>query len=115
MADTASSLLKNYFGYTSFRAGQEEAIGAILSGRDVLAVMPTGAGKSLCYQIPALMLPGLTVVISPLIALMKDQVRGLEEAGIEAGFINSSQSHAEYGRTMERLTGGDLKLLYLAP
>jgi ATP-dependent DNA helicase RecQ len=112
---TARDLLKNYFGYTSFRAGQEEVIGAILSGRDVLAVMPTGAGKSLCYQIPALMLPGLTVVISPLIALMKDQVRGLEEAGIEAAFINSSQSPAEYGRTMDRLTKGDLKLLYLAP
>jgi ATP-dependent DNA helicase RecQ len=115
VADTASSLLKNYFGYTSFRAGQEEVIGAILASRDILAVMPTGAGKSLCYQIPALMLPGLTVVISPLIALMKDQVRGLKEAGIEAAFINSSQSHAEYGSTMERLTGGDLKLLYLAP
>jgi ATP-dependent DNA helicase RecQ len=112
---TPQKLLKDYFGYTSFRSGQEEVIGAILSGRDVLAVMPTGAGKSLCYQIPALMLPGLTVVISPLIALMKDQVRGLKEAGIEAGYINSSQSSAEYGRTMDRLVNGGLKLLYLAP
>jgi ATP-dependent DNA helicase RecQ len=108
-------LLKDYFGYASFRAGQEEVIDAILSGRDVLAVMPTGAGKSLCYQIPALMLPGLTVVISPLIALMKDQVRGMKEAGIEAGYINSSQTPAEHGRTMNRLMKGELKLLYLAP
>jgi ATP-dependent DNA helicase RecQ len=108
-------LLKDYFGYASFRAGQEDVIGAILSGRDILTVMPTGAGKSLCYQIPALMLPGLTVVISPLIALMKDQVRGLKEAGIEAGYINSSQSPAEYGRTMDLLVNGGLKLLYLAP
>jgi ATP-dependent DNA helicase RecQ len=115
VASTPQRLLKEYFGYTSFRAGQEEVIGAILSGQDILAVMPTGAGKSLCYQIPALMLPGLTVVISPLIALMKDQVRSLKEAGIEAGYINSSQSSAEYGQTMDRLTKGALKLLYLAP
>jgi ATP-dependent DNA helicase RecQ len=115
VAATAQSLLKDYFGYTSFRAVQEEVISAILSGQDILAVMPTGAGKSLCYQIPALMLPGLTVVISPLIALMKDQVRGLREAGIEAGYINSSQSPGEYSQTMERLIKGDLKLLYLAP
>jgi ATP-dependent DNA helicase RecQ len=108
-------LLKNYFGYTSFRPGQEEVINAILSGQDTLAVMPTGAGKSLCYQIPALLLPGLTVVISPLIALMKDQVRSLKEAGLEAGCVNSSISPAEYNQTMDSVLSGKLKLLYLAP
>jgi ATP-dependent DNA helicase RecQ len=109
------ALLKRYFGYTAFRPGQAELIDAILSGRDVLGVMPTGAGKSLCYQIPALMLEGLTVVISPLISLMKDQVSALREAGVPAACLNSSLSHAEYAQTMARIFSGELKILYLAP
>ncbi|MDR2618215.1 MAG: DNA helicase RecQ [Treponema sp.] len=109
------TILKDYFGYTSFRPGQEEVIDAVLRGEDVLAVMPTGAGKSLCYQIPALMLPGLTVVVSPLISLMKDQVEGLVDSGVPAAFLNSSQTPAEYNRTMALLLQGELKLLYMAP
>jgi len=112
---TKYDLLKNQFGYTSFRPGQEEVIDAILSGRDVLAVMPTGAGKSLCYQIPALLLPGMTVVVSPLISLMKDQVSALREAGCPAAFLNSSLDAADYGRTMNDILGGRIKLLYIAP
>jgi ATP-dependent DNA helicase RecQ len=108
-------ILNNHFGYTSFRPGQEEVINAILSGQDVLAVMPTGAGKSICYQIPALLLPGMTVVISPLISLMKDQVQALRESGCKAAFLNSSQTPAEYGETMEQIVHGEIKLLYIAP
>ena len=108
-------ILKNIFGYTSFRPGQGEVIDAILSGMDVLAVMPTGAGKSLCYQIPALLLPGTTVVISPLISLMKDQVNALTEAGCPAAFLNSSLSAAEYSKTMDKVFNDEIKLLYIAP
>ena len=86
----AKETLRFYFGYDSFREGQEEIIESIVSGYDGLAIMPTGAGKSICYQIPALMLNGITVVISPLISLMQDQVKALNEAGIHAAFINSS-------------------------
>ena len=89
---TPREALKRYFGYDSFRPGQEEIVSALLAGRDALAIMPTGAGKSLCYQVPALLLPGLTLVISPLISLMQDQVKGLNAAGIHAAFINSSTS-----------------------
>ena len=109
------SILKDVFGYTAFRPGQEEVIDAILSGTDVLAVMPTGAGKSLCYQIPALLLPGMTVVVSPLISLMKDQVNALRKAGCPAAFLNSSLSPAEYNQTMNDISRGDVKLLYIAP
>jgi len=108
-------ILKNQFGYTAFRQGQEEVIDAICAGNDVLAVMPTGAGKSLCYQIPALLLPGMTVVISPLISLMKDQVNALREAGCQAAFLNSSQSADEYRQAMEEIESGEVKLLYIAP
>jgi ATP-dependent DNA helicase RecQ len=108
-------ILKHYFGYTQFRPGQAELIDAILAGRDVLAVMPTGAGKSLCYQIPALMLQGLTLVISPLISLMKDQVNALREAGVPAAFLNSSLSSDEYAETIFHAAGGEYKILYIAP
>jgi ATP-dependent DNA helicase RecQ len=112
---TKHEILKNTFGYSSFRCGQEEVIDSVLAGRDVLAVMPTGAGKSLCYQIPALLLPGMTVVISPLISLMKDQVNALKEAGCPAAFLNSSLSAIEYNQTMDEILRGDIKLLYIAP
>ena len=84
----ALETLKTYFGYDTFREGQEKIVEAILTNRDVLAIMPTGAGKSICYQIPALILPGITLVISPLISLMQDQVKALNDAGIHAAFIN---------------------------
>jgi ATP-dependent DNA helicase RecQ len=108
-------ILKNMFGYDSFRPGQEEAIDGILSGRDTLAVMPTGAGKSLCYQIPAMLLPGMTIVISPLISLMKDQVNALREAGCPAAYLNSSLNAQEYFQTIDRINSGSIKLLYIAP
>ena len=98
--------LKQYFGHTAFRPGQEVVIDALLNGQDVLGVMPTGAGKSICYQIPALLLPGLTVVISPLISLMKDQVATLTQVGIPAAYINSSLSDAQYQTVFRRATGG---------
>ncbi|MFP3089729.1 DNA helicase RecQ [Treponema sp. TIM-1] len=108
-------ILKTYFGFTQFRRGQEEVIDALLAGRDVLAVMPTGAGKSLCYQIPALILEGLTVVISPLISLMKDQVNALSDAGIPAAYLNSSLSPREYADTLAGAGRGDYRILYIAP
>jgi len=109
------TILREKFGYSSFRPGQEEVIDAILAGTDALAVMPTGAGKSLCYQIPALMLDGMTIVISPLISLMKDQVSALKEAGCGAAFLNSSLSGSEYYDTMDDVMNGRIKLLYIAP
>jgi ATP-dependent DNA helicase RecQ len=115
MTITKSEILKNQFGYDSFRPGQEEAIDAIVSGKDLLAVMPTGAGKSLCYQIPALLLPGMTIVISPLISLMKDQVNALRENGCSAAYLNSSLTGPEYMQTMEDIHREEVKLLYIAP
>ena len=109
------SALKKYFGYTSFRPGQESLIDALLQGRDVLGIMPTGAGKSLCYQIPALLLPGITLVISPLISLMQDQVQALETAGIQAAYINSSLSGREFYATLDQARAGAYKLIYVAP
>jgi ATP-dependent DNA helicase RecQ len=109
------AILKEKFGYDSFRMDQEEIISAVLAKRDTFVLMPTGGGKSLCYQIPALMLPGLTVVISPLIALMKDQVDALRVNGIDAAFINSSQSYQDQNLILDRARRGELKLLYLAP
>ena len=108
-------VLKRYFGYDGFRNGQEDLIGAILSGRDVLGIMPTGAGKSICYQVPALLLPGITVVISPLISLMKDQVRALNEAGIHAAYINSSLTEGQIYKAMEYAAQGRYKIIYVAP
>ena len=107
--------LKRYFGHGEFRPGQAELIDAALGGRDLLAVMPTGGGKSLCYQIPALLLPGVTLVVSPLISLMKDQVAALKTAGIPAAFINSSLTAAQLRLVRERAARGEYKLLYVAP
>lgn len=112
---TPSQALQKYFGYTEFRHRQEEIITHILNGKDVLALMPTGGGKSLCYQLPAVLLTGLTIVISPLIALMKDQVDSLNINGIPAAFLNSSQSPDEQRQLIEKLRGNQIKLLYLAP
>lgn len=107
--------LKQYFGHSSFRPGQEELIGALLSGRDALGVMPTGAGKSVCYQIPALMLDGVALVVSPLISLMKDQVAALAANGIPAAFINSSLSQAQNRAVFRKAGEGVYKILYVAP
>ena len=112
---TPESVLKQYFGYDSFRPNQKKAIDTILDGKDVFTLMPTGGGKSLCYQIPALLLPGLTVVVSPLIALMKDQVDALRANGISADYLNSSMSMAEQWKVTEKLKKGETKILYLAP
>jgi ATP-dependent DNA helicase RecQ len=107
--------LRRHFGFDSFRPGQQEVVGDILRGHDVLAVMPTGGGKSLCFQLPALLDPGVCIVISPLIALMQDQVRLLQNNGIQATFINSSLERAEVSRRLARLERGEIKLLYVAP
>ena len=107
--------LKKYFGYESFRSGQEEIISNIIDKKDVLGVLPTGGGKSICYQLPALLMDGLTLVISPLISLMKDQVDSLVENGISASFINSSQSFEEYKKTLDHVKAGKVKILYISP
>ncbi len=107
--------LKKYFGYTEFRTGQKSLIDHILTGRDVLGIMPTGGGKSLCYQLPAIMMSGVTLVISPLISLMKDQVDGLNEMGIGAVFINSSLEQSEISERIAQVRRGTVKLLYVAP
>ena len=107
--------LKKYFGYESFRDGQEEIITNILEKKDVLGVLPTGGGKSICYQLPALLMDGLTLVISPLISLMKDQVDSLVEDGISAKFINSSQTFEEYKDTLNLVKTGKVKILYISP
>ena len=112
---TPEEALKALFGYAAFRPGQKEVIDNILSGRDVFAVMPTGAGKSVCYQIPAMLLPGITIVISPLISLMQDQVKALNEAGIPAAFINSSLSENMFYETINRARRGVYKIIYVAP
>lgn len=108
-------LLKQYYGYKDFRPGQKEIIESILQGNDTLAIMPTGGGKSLCYQIPSLIFSGLTVVISPLIALMEDQVKSLDSVGIPSLFLNSSLEWEEYTYNMSQIRSGKIKLLYCAP
>ena len=113
--DTPEQALKILFGYDSFRAGQKSVIDNILAGRDAFAVMPTGAGKSVCYQIPAVLLPGITLVISPLISLMQDQVKALNEAGVQAAFINSSLSEKDYNETIRKARQGTYKIIYIAP
>ncbi|WP_282085875.1 DNA helicase RecQ [Aquimarina algiphila] len=109
------STLKEYFGYDTFRPLQQEIIDAVFNHRDNLVIMPTGGGKSICYQLPALLLPGVTLVISPLIALMKDQVDGLLANGIHAAFINSSQTESEQQDIYQKLLDKEIKLLYVAP
>lgn len=112
---TKSQILKSIFGYDTFREGQEPLIDSILSGRDVLGIMPTGAGKSLCFQVPALMTEGVTVVVSPLISLMADQVRALNEAGVHAAYINSSLTEGQISRALENARQGQYKIIYVAP
>src|ERR1700760_3527696 len=107
--------LQKYFGYSSFRHQQEAIVNHVLAKKDVLALMPTGGGKSICYQLPAVILQGLTIVISPLIALMKDQVDSLNVNGIPAAFFNSSQSPNEQQHITNQLKSNKIKLLYLAP
>lgn len=108
-------ILNKYYGYKSFRKGQEEIINNIINGNDVLAIMPTGGGKSICYQVPAIAMDGLTIVISPLISLMKDQVDSLNSLGIDSAYINSSLSNIEIQEVYFRLNTGDIKILYVAP
>jgi ATP-dependent DNA helicase RecQ len=113
--DSARQLLRERFGHTDFRPGQQRAVESVLAGRDTLVILPTGGGKSVCYQVPALLLDGLTVVLSPLISLMKDQVDALEARGIPATFINSSLSPNEVSARLGRVQRGEIKLLYVAP
>ena len=108
-------ILSKYYGYTSFRKGQEDIINSIVSGKDVLAIMPTGGGKSICYQVPSLCIDGLTIVISPLISLMKDQVDALKAMGIKADFINSSLSSSKYNEVLENINNDEYKIIYVAP
>jgi ATP-dependent DNA helicase RecQ len=115
MLQEASVLLKKHFGYSSFRKGQEKIISSILAGTDTFGIMPTGGGKSICYQIPALLLPGITLVVSPLISLMKDQVDALDNLGIPSTFINSSLSQSELEKRIRATASGKYKLLYIAP
>ncbi|MDU3723608.1 MAG: RecQ family ATP-dependent DNA helicase, partial [Clostridium celatum] len=108
-------VLNKYYGYNSFRKGQYEIINNILRGRDSFCIMPTGGGKSICYQVPAILFKGVTIVISPLISLMKDQVDNLNESGINAEYINSSQSLEAIDVIMDKCFTGKVKLLYIAP
>lgn len=112
---TKHQILKQHFGYDTFRDGQETLIDSILEGQDTLGIMPTGAGKSACYQIPALLLHGITLVISPLISLMKDQVKSLNEAGIHAAYLNSSLTEGQYQEALRRAKAGQYKIIYVAP
>ena len=113
MTGDPHSILANVFGFRAFRGVQEEVVGRVMAGRHTLAVMPTGAGKSLCYQLPALAREGTALVISPLIALMHDQIRSAESLGIRAASLTSADSDRD--RTIERLRNGELDLLYVAP
>ena len=113
--ETPHSILKKVFGYDSFRPGQEEIVSRLLAGQDVLAVMPTGAGKSICYQVPALLLPGITIVVSPLVSLMKDQVGALVQAGVAAAFLNNSLTDNQKALMLRRAREGWYKIIYVAP
>lgn len=113
--DEKLKILKRYFGYSSFRPGQEKTIDALIGGRDTFAVMPTGAGKSICYQIPALLGRGVSLVVSPLVSLMKDQVMSLVQMGVKAAYINSSLTPAQIRVVLDRACGGQYKIIYVAP
>lgn len=115
MTGDAKKLLKKTFGFTRYRAHQEEIVRAVLDGRDLFAALPTGGGKSLCYQLPSLLLPGLTVVVSPLIALMEDQVEGARQLGLPGAYLNSSLGEAEAREVHRRLYAGEIRLLYVSP
>ncbi len=115
MNDNKYEVLKRYFGYDSFREGQELLIDSILQGRDTFGIMPTGAGKSICYQIPGIMMEGITLVITPLISLMKDQVAALKEAGIRGAYFNSSLTPGQYRKALEYAKKGTYKIIYVAP
>ncbi len=108
-------VLKRYFGYSAFRSGQEKLVDSLLAGQDVLGIMPTGAGKSLCYQIPAIMMDGITLVISPLISLMKDQVNALVQQGVSAAYLNRSLNEAQYRKALANAVNGKYKIIYVAP
>ena len=108
-------LLKKYFGYDSFREGQETLISSILDGKDTFGIMPTGAGKSICYQLPGIMMEGITLVITPLISLMKDQVAALKEAGIRGAYLNSSLTPGQYRKALALAKQGTYKIVYVAP
>lgn len=116
-ADTKDkyAVLERFFGYSSFRRGQEEVVNSLLSGRDALAIMPTGAGKSLCYQVPALLLDGVALVVSPLISLMKDQVNALTAQGVRAAYLNSSLNDAQFDKALHNMVNGIYKIVYVAP
>src|ERR1700675_1985972 len=113
--DDAREILRSRFGSPAFRPGQERAVEAVLQGRDTLVILPTGGGKSLCFQVPALLLPGLTVVVSPLISLMKDQVDALTAKGLPAALINSTLTSGQVSDRLARADRGEIKLLYVAP
>ena len=115
MYDKAKSILKKFYGYEDFRSGQAKVIKSLLSGKDTVAIMPTGAGKSICFQIPALLFSGITLVISPLISLMKDQVDSLKELGISAVYINSSIDKTEFAHSLQGIAAGYYKIVYIAP
>ena len=115
MYDKAKAILKKFYGYEDFRSGQAKVIKSLLSGKDTVAIMPTGAGKSICFQIPALLFSGITLVISPLISLMKDQVDSLKELGISAVYINSSIDKTEFAHSLQGIAAGYYKIIYIAP
>lgn len=112
---TKEEILKKYFGYSEFREGQKELIDSILKGQDTVGILPTSSGKSLCFQIPALIFPGITLVISPLISLMRDQVLSLNEAGVHAAFLNSSLTQGQYYKALDNMKKGQYKIVYVAP
>ena len=112
---TKLQILEEYFGYPAFRPGQEELIDALLARRDAVGIMPTGAGKSLCYQVPALLMEGITLVVSPLISLMSDQVSALVQSGVRGAYLNSSLSWSQYRAALRNAKAGVYKIIYVAP